>query len=234
MAINKAYCDYLLPTDAVNFLDSPLKTQFRCVKTGYFADIDNNCQMYHVCVVQRKPTGHQVIRQYSFVCGNNTLFNQLTMTCDDPQESLPCEDAPRYYNMNRKVGEPNTLFHTGNDYIEEDEDPGFNEENADYFASSSEVISPVYAAPENHRSRYPTYSYRPYSRSRYATYDSSDSYLESSESIEQPVAYPTYHSRRVKPEIPPEPVETRRISMAVDAPGIYTFPRRRNPKYGLL
>jgi len=81
---------FLLPTDAETFLKEPIKTQFRCARTGYFADIDNNCQMYHVCVVQKKATGHETIRQYSFVCGNGTIFNQLTMNCDDPDESLPC------------------------------------------------------------------------------------------------------------------------------------------------
>ena len=147
---------FLLANGADTFLKTPLSTQFRCVKTGYFADIDNNCQMYHVCVVQPESNGKSIIRQYSFVCGNGTIFNQLTLTCGDPEESLPCEDAPKYYKLNNKIGERNTWIHNGNDWEEgfesedatsdnlnndndrfRDEDDGFGERD-DYLGSPAE------------------------------------------------------------------------------------------------
>ena len=130
----KRQSNFLLPTDANTFLKAPMKTTFRCVRTGYFADIDNNCQMYHVCVVQEKATGHKVIRQYSFVCGNGTMFNQLTMNCDDPNESLPCEDAPRFYRLNDKIGNKEEPLHNGDDW-ESDAEPGYDP--ADYVGSAS-------------------------------------------------------------------------------------------------
>ena len=122
----KRQTSFLLPTDTEKFLSRPIKPQFRCLKTGYYADIDNNCQMYHVCVVQTKATGHKVTRQFSFVCGNNTIFNQLTQTCDNPEESLPCIDAPKFYGLNTRIGQTDAVMHTGNDYkenIEREEAP---------------------------------------------------------------------------------------------------------------
>ena len=121
---------FLIANGADTFLKNPLNTQFRCVKTGYFADIDNNCQMYHVCVVQPESNGKSIIRQYSFVCGNGTIFNQLTLTCSDPEESLPCEDSPKYYKLNNKIGERDTWIHNGNDWeegLESDENENENE-----------------------------------------------------------------------------------------------------------
>ena len=37
--------------------------------------------------------------QYSFLCGNETIFDQATLTCNYPVDSLPCEDAEAMYSL---------------------------------------------------------------------------------------------------------------------------------------
>lgn len=46
------------------------------------------------------------------MCGNQTLFNQLTLTCAMPEDAIPCPEAPSFYNINDRVnaGDPNLYF----------------------------------------------------------------------------------------------------------------------------
>lgn len=59
------------------------------------------------------------LRQYSFMCGNQTIFNQFSMTCATREESLPCEYAPEFFELNKRVqeGRPDVLLHTEDDII---------------------------------------------------------------------------------------------------------------------
>ena len=103
---------FVLPDGIEFILNAPLVTKFRCEAAGYYADIDNNCQLFHVCDVSTNPRGVSEIRQYTFACGNQTIFNQLTMTCSTPEESIPCDLAPQFYSFNTKIGLEKTPFHT--------------------------------------------------------------------------------------------------------------------------
>ncbi|XP_059476074.1 mucin-2-like [Neocloeon triangulifer] len=52
------------------------KTSFSCKKvkaSGYYADMETNCQVFHLCENGRK---------LSFLCPNGTIFRQSRMTCD--------------------------------------------------------------------------------------------------------------------------------------------------------
>ncbi|KAF4522436.1 hypothetical protein B566_EDAN012336 [Ephemera danica] len=52
------------------------KTSFSCRKmktSGYFADLDTGCQVFHLCEGGRK---------MSFLCPNGTIFRQSKLTCD--------------------------------------------------------------------------------------------------------------------------------------------------------
>ncbi|KAL1474869.1 hypothetical protein MTO96_020441 [Rhipicephalus appendiculatus] len=85
---------YELP-DGVEFVVGGVQTTFQCERSGYFADVSNNCQLFHICNEIYKEDGSVELQQYSFFCGNQTVFNQLSLTCAHPEESVPCQNAPR-------------------------------------------------------------------------------------------------------------------------------------------
>ncbi|KAG8201519.1 hypothetical protein JTE90_011194 [Oedothorax gibbosus] len=107
---------YNLP-DGADILVGPIKSTFNCFNDGYYADVDNNCQIFHVCHSVDREDGSRDTQQWSFLCGNQTLFNQLTLTCSDPEESIPCPDAPSFYNINDRInaGDPQLYFLTDED-----------------------------------------------------------------------------------------------------------------------
>ncbi|GFS42308.1 chitin-binding type-2 domain-containing protein [Nephila pilipes] len=107
---------YELP-DGADILVGPVKTSFSCFNDGYYADVDNNCQIFHVCHSIDKDDGSRDTQQWSFVCGNQTLFNQLTLTCADPENAIPCPDAPSFYSINDRInaGDPKLYFLTDDD-----------------------------------------------------------------------------------------------------------------------
>ncbi|XP_064485480.1 uncharacterized protein LOC135397873 [Ornithodoros turicata] len=108
---------YDLP-DGAELLVGAYKTSFQCpARNGYFADTDNNCQLFHVCNVVTHPDGNTEVQQYSFLCGNQTVFNQLTLTCAFPEEAVPCANAPDFFYVNDKIGIPDAPFLTDDDVL---------------------------------------------------------------------------------------------------------------------
>ena len=63
---------------------------------GYYSDIANNCQIYHICVPPRS--------QYTFFCNNGTVFDQKALTCVREDDSVPCGQSERYYALNSNFG----------------------------------------------------------------------------------------------------------------------------------
>lgn len=63
------------------FSDALLETHpnisFSLFLLGYYADIEMNCQGYHVCLSDSVNA-----RKWSFLCPNGTIFNQPLLTCD--------------------------------------------------------------------------------------------------------------------------------------------------------
>lgn len=49
---------YELP-DGLDYIPS-IRTTFQCPGAGYYADMDNNCQLFHVCIQHTFPTGRTV------------------------------------------------------------------------------------------------------------------------------------------------------------------------------
>ena len=47
---------------------------------GYYADVANECQLFHVCYPVLYPDGQQEMIKWSFVCPNQTIFDQVTAT----------------------------------------------------------------------------------------------------------------------------------------------------------
>uniref|UniRef100_W8BLF8 Chitin-binding type-2 domain-containing protein n=1 Tax=Ceratitis capitata TaxID=7213 RepID=W8BLF8_CERCA len=65
------------------------KTTFSCRSfgNGYFADMETDCQVFHICEEGRK---------ISFLCPNGTIFQQSELTCDW-WFKVNCLGSPGYY-----------------------------------------------------------------------------------------------------------------------------------------
>lgn len=102
---------YELP-DGAELIVGPIKTTFSCdgFRYGYYADIDNNCQIFHVCNQITHADGSAETQHYSFFCGNQTVFNQLTLTCAFPEEAVPCQNARDFFYVNDNIGIEDALF----------------------------------------------------------------------------------------------------------------------------
>ena len=44
---------------------------------GYYADVANDCQLFHVCYPVAYPDGQEEIMKWSFICPNQTIFDQV-------------------------------------------------------------------------------------------------------------------------------------------------------------
>ncbi|KAK8782984.1 hypothetical protein V5799_015675 [Amblyomma americanum] len=107
---------YLLP-DGAELLLGTVKTTFKCPSDGYFADVDNDCKVFHICHDAFGPegaVGHEM-QQFSFLCGNQTMFNQLSLTCAYEDDAVPCENAKDFYYLNANIGDPKAEFLSDND-----------------------------------------------------------------------------------------------------------------------
>lgn len=102
---------YVLPAGADEIVGD-IKTTFTCEGKlyGYYADVDNDCQIFHVCLPLEFPDGRSETYTFSFFCGNQTIFNQETLVCTYPAEAIPCADAPLFYLINENFGKD--VWHT--------------------------------------------------------------------------------------------------------------------------
>ncbi|XP_035209879.1 U-scoloptoxin(01)-Cw1a-like [Stegodyphus dumicola] len=76
--------------------DNLPETSFTChdkVNGGYYADIETDCQMYHVC--SRDKDG--IMRSTKFLCGNGTVFDQRHLVCQDYRRVQRCKESKKYY-----------------------------------------------------------------------------------------------------------------------------------------
>ncbi|XP_068201782.1 U-scoloptoxin(01)-Cw1a-like [Palaemon carinicauda] len=92
---------YEFPDGAEALLSAGLQTTFSCDSRsyGYYADVDNGCQVFHVCVPVVDEEGETLeTAHFSFVCGNQTIFNQESLTCASPDASVPCSEATSLYD----------------------------------------------------------------------------------------------------------------------------------------
>ncbi|TRY62608.1 hypothetical protein TCAL_03993 [Tigriopus californicus] len=92
---------YLLPADAETLLAQPLSLGFSCEarEYGYYADVSNNCQIFHICLPIEDDAGSVIeTAQWSFICGNGTIFDQQTLTCNYELDAVPCDAAESLYN----------------------------------------------------------------------------------------------------------------------------------------
>ncbi|CAL4209029.1 unnamed protein product, partial [Meganyctiphanes norvegica] len=96
-----------LPSGA-SFMLGDISSSFSCSDRpyGYYADVDNFCRVYHICNPQEFADGTVQTYQYSFMCGEGTVFDQRMQTCEREHMATPCSDAPNYYFINAQYGLP--------------------------------------------------------------------------------------------------------------------------------
>lgn len=76
---------------------------------GYYADVANDCQLFHICYPVAYPDGQEEMFKWSFICPNQTIFDQANLVCSFPLDAIPCEEAPNFYDgpdsINSRFGE---------------------------------------------------------------------------------------------------------------------------------
>ncbi|XP_068201756.1 U-scoloptoxin(01)-Cw1a-like [Palaemon carinicauda] len=102
VSVATARMAYQLPADFETILSAPLQTTFSCdnLPYGYYADTDNDCQVFHVCLPIADEIGALVeTAHFTFVCGNQTIFSQESLTCASPEDAFPCSEARTLYEL---------------------------------------------------------------------------------------------------------------------------------------
>ncbi|XP_074605417.1 uncharacterized protein LOC141858551 [Brevipalpus obovatus] len=83
--------------------NSTVNGSFSCFERryGYYADVQKDCQMFHLCYPVREPTTQQIVHQrFSFVCSENAVFDQAHLVCVDNDTSpIQCEESIQYYEV---------------------------------------------------------------------------------------------------------------------------------------
>jgi len=111
-----------------DLVELPSDLTFSCEgrSYGYYADPTTNCQVFHICL------GDGDIK-WSFLCPNQTIFNQQYFVCDYAV-NVDCLSAEGYYNLNDNFGAVQAEERIDDSGFEERiDDSGFEdfEENAE-------------------------------------------------------------------------------------------------------
>merc|ERR1711911_155827 len=91
-----------LPETDYPILERIPETGFSCDNrlTGYYADVDTRCQVFHVCTVMPEPL--PAIKN-SFLCPNGTMFNQENFACQWWAD-VNCPTSERFFALNANIG----------------------------------------------------------------------------------------------------------------------------------
>jgi len=91
---------YELSAGADLRLSEPLQRTFSCdnLPYGYYADVDNNCEVFHVCQPIADDIGALVeTAHYTFMCGQGTVFDQINLACQHRSLAPNCEEAGSFF-----------------------------------------------------------------------------------------------------------------------------------------
>lgn len=73
--------------------------------TGYYADMKNGCQTYHICIADGSGSG----LKRSFACPNGTLFDQASSVCQW-KDDIDCSKSHLFYPRSAaSTNSPSTL-----------------------------------------------------------------------------------------------------------------------------
>ncbi|XP_045598487.2 U-scoloptoxin(01)-Cw1a-like [Procambarus clarkii] len=105
---------YQLPDGFLEILGGDPKQVFSCENRpyGYYADVANDCRIFHICHPELDELTGGILRQdhFSFICGNQTVFSQESLTCAHLEEASPCDQAESLYDISNadfgKIPEP--------------------------------------------------------------------------------------------------------------------------------
>uniref|UniRef100_A0A1A9WLH0 Chitin-binding type-2 domain-containing protein n=1 Tax=Glossina brevipalpis TaxID=37001 RepID=A0A1A9WLH0_9MUSC len=95
-----------LPSNATS-IRADITDGFSCRNRtyGYYADVDNDCQIFHVCLPVTYADGKESTFRWSFICPEETVFSQDSFTCMRPEDMvITCEESFKYYELNRNFG----------------------------------------------------------------------------------------------------------------------------------
>ncbi|XP_076039168.1 U-scoloptoxin(01)-Cw1a-like [Oratosquilla oratoria] len=102
VAIASSRMAYELPSGFLDILGGDPNTVFSCdgLPYGYYADTANDCRIFHVCHPLMDEEGNVLqTDHYSFICGNQTIFSQESLTCAHPLDAFPCDQAETLYEI---------------------------------------------------------------------------------------------------------------------------------------
>ncbi|XP_011301721.1 uncharacterized protein [Fopius arisanus] len=127
-----------LPNNATAIRENIVDT-FSCENRiyGYYADVDNDCQIFHVCM----PQNRGAIR-WSFICPESTVFNQATFVCTWENDSIPCEESEQYYGLNEEFGKEEPQEPEGTENPQSPEEATYNPE--EYPPNNEVPVTPFY------------------------------------------------------------------------------------------
>ncbi|XP_066582303.1 uncharacterized protein [Prorops nasuta] len=118
-------------------------TSFSCrgLKGGYYADLETNCQVFHICDNGRK---------ISFLCPNGTIFQQSQLICDwwfkvDCSKSVELyeQSAEQLAQEERKRAETRKMKSEFHRTTDKDKGQTYNQnENADYDGRQNGRVNP--------------------------------------------------------------------------------------------
>ncbi|XP_050293789.1 uncharacterized protein LOC126734281 isoform X2 [Anthonomus grandis grandis] len=91
---NHEFFNYFQGVDGRPGIDFPVysfipRTSFSCrgIESGYYADLETDCQVFHICEDSRK---------ISFLCPNGTIFQQSELICEW-WNKVNCSNSPNLY-----------------------------------------------------------------------------------------------------------------------------------------
>ncbi|XP_076031335.1 U-scoloptoxin(01)-Cw1a-like [Oratosquilla oratoria] len=104
--------NFELPSNATVVNGGPIVTGFSCdgLKYGYYADVNNDCRVFHVCAPYLDADNFIKTIMYSFICGQGTVFDQATLTCNHVAAATNCAEAPGLYSVNDYFGQTDVNF----------------------------------------------------------------------------------------------------------------------------
>ncbi|EDV39642.2 uncharacterized protein Dana_GF10129 [Drosophila ananassae] len=97
-----------LPSNATS-IRADITDNFSCANKsyGYYADVENDCQIFHVCLPVTYADGRENTFRWSFICPEDTIFSQESFTCMRREDmTIECSDSSRYYELNGNFGGP--------------------------------------------------------------------------------------------------------------------------------
>lgn len=70
---------------------------------GYYGDIEHDCKVYHFCLLGDY-NGDPVYQRISYLCLNNTVFDQQALDCVEPAKmSSPCKESANFYDSSNAI-----------------------------------------------------------------------------------------------------------------------------------